>query len=281
MKKIELKVGIFVIVITSLVVGGLIYIAYSKGLFATEHTYTLFATSGEDINEGMPVLFSGFKIGRVEKLELNEQGLVLVRIKVPERHVKWIRTSSVFSLYKPLLGAPRLIVTTHDFKKPELSPAEMREIITINDINETIKKIQPTLVNVDRVVDHIEKITAKVAAKESVVEMILARPESVQSVHESIAKVRDILVKTDEQMYGSDGTIPLVRKILADLLVKLEKMNIALDNVVKISVNAADSSKDLKQLRAEIDATVIAIHNVVKELDRKIPFKKEPEITLP
>ena len=144
-KKIEFKVGLFVIVTSVLIIACGLYLAYSKGFFTREYIYTLSSKTGEDLTEGMPVLFSGYKIGRVEKLELNDQGILLIKIKIPQQHVKWIRSDSAFSLYKPLIGSSRLIVTTEHLNSPELSPKKIPEITVVNDINETIKKVQPFL----------------------------------------------------------------------------------------------------------------------------------------
>jgi phospholipid/cholesterol/gamma-HCH transport system substrate-binding protein len=85
-------------------------------------------------------------------------------------------------------------------------------------------------------------------------------------------------VKTDDQVYGKDGALPLVRTILKDVIVKLQKVNAALDNLVKITGDAAESTENLKVLRTEIDTTVNTISNLVKEIDQKIPFKKQPEV---
>ena len=280
-KKIEFKVGLFVAITSILIIASVFYLAYSKGFFTREYLFTLSSKSGEDLSEGMPVLFSGYKIGKVETLELNDQGLLLIQIRIPERHTKWIRSNSTFSLYKPLIGSSRLIVTTENLNSPTLSQKQVPEITMVNDINDTIKKVQPTLVKVDNVVTNIEKITTTMAKKDSLIEMAVGTPESAKSVNESLKKVKDILVKTDEQIYGNDGALPLVRKILKDMIIKLEKLNAALDNIVKISANTADSTKDLKALRDEIDTTVNTINNIVNEIDKKIPFKQESEIKLP
>jgi len=302
LKKTEFKVGLFVVITSVLIVASIAYLAYSKGLFTREHTFTLSSTTGEDLSEGMPVLFSGYRIGRGGKLELNDKGILLITIRVPEPHDQWIRSNSTFSLYKPLIGSSRLIVTTNDLSSPSLSPGTIREITIINDINETIKKVQPTLEKINEVVTNIERITgnladpqgdvnrilrntetltANLSKKETFIEMATGNPESAKSVNESLKKVKDILVKTDEQLYGDDGTLPLIRKILKDIIVKLEKLNAALDNVVKISADASDSTKDFKLLRAEIDSTVTSIAKLVKDLDKILPSKKEPEIKLP
>lgn len=281
LKKTELKVGLFIVITSLLIVAAVGYLAYSKGYFTREYTFTLSSKTGEDITEGMPVLFSGFKIGRVETVELNDQGLLLIKIKVPEQHKKWIRSNSTFSLYKPLIGTPRLIVTTENLSSPAVSPKTIPEITIINDINETIKKVQPTLAKLDNIVTNIEKITANLAKKETLIEMATGHPESAKSVDESLKKVKDILVKTDEQLYGVDGTLPLIRKILKDIIMKLEKLNTAVDNVVKISADASESTKELKLLRAEIDSTINSINTLLNSLDKILPSKKEPEIKLP
>ena len=301
-KPVEYKVGLFVIVTSVLVIASILYLAYSKGFFTREYVYTLSSKSGEDLTEGMPVLLSGYKIGRVESLKLNDQGILLVRIRIPEQHAKWLRSNSIFSLYKPLIGSSRLIITTENLNSPPLSQKTVPEIVMVNDINETIKKVQPTLEKIDKAVKHVERITANLAdpqgnvnkilsnaenitsnlaKKATLIEMAVGTPDSAKSVDDSLKKIRDILVKTEEQMYGNDGALPLIRKILNDVIVKLGKINTALDNVVRISADASDSTKDLKVLRTEIDATVISIGNLVKDIDKLLPSKKEPEIKLP
>ena len=301
-KKVEVKVGLFVVITSVLIIASVLYLAYSKGFFTREYIYTLSSKSGEDLTEGMPVLFSGYKIGRVETLELNDQGILLIKIRIPEQHSKWIRSDSTFSLYKPLIGSSRLIIATENLNSPALSPKTIPEIVMVNDINETIKKVQPTLVKLDKVVTNIERITANLAdpqgnvnkilshsekltgnlaKKDTLIEMATGTPESAQSVNESLKKIRDILAKTDDQVYGNDGALPLVRKILKDIIVKLEKINTAFDNVVKISTDTSDSTKDLKLLRTEIDTTVNLIGKLVSDIDKILPSKKEPEIKLP
>jgi len=281
LKKTEFKVGLFIVITSVLIIAAVGYLAYSKGYFTRESIFTLSSKTGEDISEGMPVLFSGFKIGKVETVELNDQGLLLIKIRVPEQHTKWIRSNSTFSLYKPLIGSSRLIVTTENLSSPALSPKTIPEITIINDINETIKKAQPSLVKLDKIVANIEKITATLANKDTLIEMAVGTPESAKSVDESLKKVKDILVKTDEHLYGVDGTLPLIRKILKDIIVKLEKLNTAVDNVIKISADASDSTKDLRLLRADIDSTVASIGKLVNDLDKILPSKKAPEIKVP
>ena len=48
----------------------------------------------------MPVKLSGLRIGRIQKISLDEQAKVIVRMKVDRKYSKWIRADSTASLLK-------------------------------------------------------------------------------------------------------------------------------------------------------------------------------------
>jgi phospholipid/cholesterol/gamma-HCH transport system substrate-binding protein len=315
-RRIELKVGIFLIVASLLIVASVFYVAYKKGFFAKVYTFTLASKSGEELTEGMPVVFSGFKIGLVNALELSGDGSVLIKIKIPERHVKWIRADSAFITNKPLIGSARIVVVTDNLNSPILSPDQVPEVANVSDINETIKKARPLLDEVNKIAKNIEKLTANMAdpngdvhkilanaekltanlaQKKSIMEMAISDKESIDSLYAALKQAKDITGqveailkkvdtmagKTDDVVYGEGGVMPVVVKALKDILAKLEKLNTTIDNVNKISNETADAVVDFKALRTQLDDTVTSIGDLARELEKKIPFKKAPEITLP
>ncbi len=315
-QKLEFKVGLFITITTLLIMASIGYVFYKKGIFAPVHTYTLSSKTGESLTEGMPVVFGGIVIGRVNSTELDEQGTVIIRIKIPERYNRVIRADSKFVIEKPLLGASRIVVTTGNLQGPPLSPATVSEITATSDINEIIQRARPIVDKADRIMESVaqitenladpngevrqilkdaETVTSRFSKKESILEMAVGDPESIRAIHATLRKLGDISVradsilakaetltgKTGEEIYGPDGVLPLFRDILRDLLAKLAKLDVTLDNINRVSGEAADSTKDLKALRSEIDAVIIAIGDLVAEVDRKIPFKSKPEIKLP
>jgi phospholipid/cholesterol/gamma-HCH transport system substrate-binding protein len=329
-QRIEFKVGLFITITSILILASIGYVVYKQGMFSRVYTYTLSSQTGENLTEGMPVAVWGFTIGRVSSLELNDQGTVLIRIKIPERHIRMIRADSKFILDKPLIGSPRILVQTTNLNGLPLSPLTIPVLTESNDINEIIKRAQPIIDKADRIMGNLEGITANLAdpkgdvnrilrdaetlvarfsKKDSLLEMVIGDPESVKSIHEALKKLRDITAKadgillrvdgmavkadgilqrvdgmagkTDEELYGRAGVLPQFRNILQDLLMKLAKIDATFDNINKISTEAADSTKDLKALRNELDETVTAIGDLAGEIDRLIPFKTRPEIKLP
>lgn len=315
-QKLEFKVGLFITITTVLIMASVGYVFYKKGIFAPVYTYTLSSRTGESLTEGMPVVFGGIVIGRVNSTELDEQGTVIIRIKIPERYNRVLRADSRFVIEKPLLGASRIVVTTVNLKGPPLSPAAISEVTVSSDINEIIRRARPIVDKADRIMESVaritenladpngevrrilkdaETVTSRFSKKESILEMAVGDPESIRAIHETLGRLRDISVRADsifgkaetlvgstgEEIYGPGGVLPLVRDILRDMLAKLAKLDIALENINKITGEAADSTKDLKALRYELDAAVTAIGNLADEIDRKIPFKSKPEIKLP
>jgi len=305
----EFKVGLFIISTTIIILAALLYLANEKGVFAKVYTFTLSSKSGDGFTEGMPVVFSGFNIGKVSMLELNDKGIVLIKIKIPQRHVKWIKTDSAFILYRPLIGAARIVVMTNNLNSPPLPEDKIVVVETVNDINDAIKKVQPLLEKVMQIAENLEhlsnnlanpqgelsrilgnaqKITATLSTKKSILEMVIADEESVKSLHEALKKIKDIVTKidkmadkTDEQLYGKEGTLPNINKILKDIAGKLQKLDATVDNLNKISKDTSEGVKDFRMLRSDIDDTVNAIDDVVKKLDNLISSKKDPEFKLP
>lgn len=307
--KTEWKVGLFIVLMVLLIIVSLGYMAFKKGLFQAENTYTLSSRTGDGLAVGMPLYFSGFKIGKIKELELSEHGMVMIKISVPTQHAKWIRTDSKFVLQKPLIGSPKFTVTTTGMKSAPLSSTSVATLTEVNDINDAIQMIQPILEQVTMITDHVERLTGSLAdpkgdmsnilkntreltgtlaAKKSILEMAVGDEKTVQSVQASLRntqtitdQVRILLKKTDEELYGKNGIIPLVVKVLRELVTNLNKIGNTLDNVTKISSDTAEATKDLKFLRGELDATVNSLNRLINELDQKIPFKSEPKIKLP
>src|SRR5512145_1799241 len=134
----EFKVGLFVSCTGLVILIALLYLAIGKRVFETMHIFTLSSRSGEGFTEGMPVVFSGFNIGKVHDLELSDKGVVLIKIKIPDRHVKWIRSDSTFVLYRPLIGSARIVVNTANLNGSPLDKNKVIEVTTVNDINDAI-----------------------------------------------------------------------------------------------------------------------------------------------
>lgn len=295
-KNIELRVGLFIvttILLLSIFVG---YVAYKKGVFSKVNTITFSSKSGEGFSEGMPLVFAGFEIGSVQSLELNEQGVVLIKIKIPERHIKWTRKDSIFILDRPLIGKPKIVVYTDNFRSPVISTDTIPEIFPVDSIDEAIQKVQPILTKIDTILENAATITDNLAGKDTLLEMAVGDKKSVQSLNSLLKKSNDIghrldtilaradslTAKTDKGMFGSkDGVLVLIRSILIDIIAKLETLDDAVADVPQITTNVSQSTGSVEKLQKDITATINSTNELLKDIDRLLPLKKESEIKLP
>lgn len=278
----EYKVGLFIVLTTIVIILSMLYLAYAKGYFEQVYTFTLSSKSGDGFTEGMPVVFSGFNIGKVHALELNDKGIVLIRIKIPERHVKWIKKDSTFILYRPLIGASRIIVTTTNLFSPQLPDSKIPEVEMVNDINDVITKVPPLIEKITMIAANIETISNNLANPKGDLNRILSNvTKATDNLDNILVKVDKMADKTDTQLFGKDGTLPQVNLVLKDIIIKLEKLNTTVENLNKISKEASDGMKDLSSLRSDIDDTVIAIDGIVNKLDVFISSKKDPVLKAP
>lgn len=312
----EFKVGLFVFLSVSMLSLGLFYLAVGKGVFETMHTFTLSSKNGDGFTAGMPVVFSGFNIGTVDELELNDKGIVLIKVKIPDRHFRWIRADSSFILYRPLIGSARIVVNTANLQSPPLDPHNIPDVTTVNDINDTIARIEPVLKKVTDIADNVERltrtlsdpkgnlnltlrhaehITSNLASKKSLAEMAVSDKESIHSLHDSLRKLKDITSnidrilmkvdrlaeKADDQLYSPQGTLPQINSVLKDVVSKLHKIDKTIDNLNNISTEASSGMKDFRLLRSDIDDAVHAMDDVAKKLDALLGTKKKQEMTIP
>ncbi len=77
-----------------------VLVGVKKGMFTAKSPIYFVADSGQDLSEGMPVKFSGFKIGNLNSLALDNRGHVQVEVDIETKYLKLIRQDAVMSLKK-------------------------------------------------------------------------------------------------------------------------------------------------------------------------------------
>jgi len=99
-RHLETVVGAFLIAALAAVVSMVVVIGMEKDLFAEKYHLRFRTESGSGFTQGMPVKLSGFRIGRIKKISLDEQAKVVVRMQIDRKYRKWIRADSIATLLK-------------------------------------------------------------------------------------------------------------------------------------------------------------------------------------
>lgn len=298
MKSVELKVGLFIIITTAIIIGFIAFIAEKQGLFEEGETLILTTDSADGISSGMAVTFSGFKIGEISAMKLEDSGKINLFVKIPSHHYKWINSSSVYILNKPLIGSTKILIITPDVNEKPLPKGKKMELLTIDSIDDIIQKIRPVVEKANEILLNIEKITHTLSDKESFAAMAtgdnssgddlaLALSKSsklIDSVDATLIEATNLVKNTDKNLYGDGGLMSDIRGedgIISELRASLRKLDEMLANGVKISENVASSSEDLESLKSQIELAIKNANELILEIDSKIPFKDKMEIKLP
>ena len=103
-ESLEFRAALLVGLLVLLMAASGAYLLYARGEFEPSERLELLSDDAEGITVGMDLTFAGFPIGRVRGLELSADGTTRIGSDVPRKDARWLRTSSVFTLTRGLLG---------------------------------------------------------------------------------------------------------------------------------------------------------------------------------
>src|SRR5439155_26153128 len=73
-KNLQFRVGLLIGLTVMVAAGFTIFALYSRGVFEATQRLTLVSDNAEGVSLGMDLTFSGFPIGRVERISLGDDG---------------------------------------------------------------------------------------------------------------------------------------------------------------------------------------------------------------
>src|SRR3990170_2791854 len=103
-KNLQFRVGLLLGLTIMVAAAFVIYALYARGVFEATQRLTLLSDNAEGVSIGMDLTFSGFPIGRVQRIALGEDGQARIEIDVPRKDARWLRNSSIFTLERGIVG---------------------------------------------------------------------------------------------------------------------------------------------------------------------------------
>src|SRR3954468_5170501 len=154
-KNLQFRVGLLLGLALMMGVAFVIYALFARGFFETTQRLTLVADNAEGVAIGMDLTFSGFPIGRVQKVALDEEGRARIDIEVPLKEAHWLRASSVFTLERGLFGGATIRAHTGNLRDAPLDDGVVRPVLR-GDTSEEIPRLVASLRDI---LDNVETLT--------------------------------------------------------------------------------------------------------------------------
>ena len=306
--QVERKAILLLVLVTALVLGFLLYVMYARGVFESTQQLVLVSDDSEGVIVGMDLTFAGFPIGRVRRIELGTDGKARLVIDVPHKDAHWLRTSSIFTMERGVVGETRLRAFSGILSDPPLPEGAQRDVLrgdTNAEIPRLVASARALLENLDTMtradspintsLGHVQKVTERLTGRYGLLSAALGSDDQAQKIIATLDRANALLAKTDQRVFGTkglmdstqstvDGTRAAVAQLtamLTDVRSSLQKVDAVLVEAQAVGANARVASADLGALRAEVEISLRKVTQLVDEVNRKWPFARDTEIKLP
>jgi phospholipid/cholesterol/gamma-HCH transport system substrate-binding protein len=250
-RHLERKIGLFVLSALAGIVLAVILLGLQKDLFIAKYTLHFTVDQGTGFAKGMPVKLSGFRIGRVTELTLNDQAMVDITIEVARKYSKWIRSDSTVKLVKEgLVGDSIVEVAVGSLDKPELKTGDSITYLKTKGLDdladELADKVKPVLIEVRDIIAYIndpdgdlkktirnlEKLTRNLEATRSNADtLLLATTQNLEQISSRTTSLLDTATRKIDSL-----AVASLNTSLEKLPPLLEKTDAALTQVTAISL---------------------------------------------
>lgn len=314
-KNLQFRVGLLLGLTIMVAAGFVIYALYARGVFEATQRLTLVSDNAEGVSIGMDLTFSGFPIGRVQRISLGDDGRARIVIEIPRKDAKWLRASSIFTLERGIVGASRIRAFTGNLQDAPLPDGAERAVLrgdTQEEIPRMVATLRSVLENVEQMtgtggslqasLGNLRTATERVGGKHGALGAVLGNDADAQKVIVAIDRANALLAqlggvarrvdgvvgKADQRVFGEGGVMEGTQRavneanaILGELRESLKRVDKILADAQAVSGNAKAATTDLAALRAEVDASLRKVTGLIDEINRKWPFQRDSEIRLP
>jgi phospholipid/cholesterol/gamma-HCH transport system substrate-binding protein len=320
-KNLEIKAALLLLLMLVLVVGSGLYVLYARGAFERTQRLVLISDDSEGVVVGMDMTFAGFAIGRVGRIELAEDGNARILIDVPSKDARWLRSSSIFTMERSLVGGTRIRAYSGVLDDPPLEDGAERHVLrgdasaeiprltaSIRDLLDNLNAITRSGAPLTQSLDNVQAATAKLNGPQGAMGFLFGNEDDAKKVATTIdranallaradglaAKLDKLVANADRQVFGEGAapgqgglvndaraTVQQLNDLLGEARGSLQKVDAVLVEAQGIAANTREATVDLSSLRAEVEASLRKVDSLMNEINRKWPFARETEIRLP
>jgi len=273
-RHLKKKIAVFAALAVAAVIAVVLVIGKENDLFATMYQISFTVEKGTGFTRGMPVKLSGFRIGKLKSISLNQAAKVDVVLQIDEKYRKWLRSDSTAKLVKEgLVGDAIVEISVGTPAMPELQDGDHLAYVKTKALDELAdeigEKVKPVLIEVSDIIRYLNDPNGDI--KQSMKNFNLLS----QNLELTRQSADALLLKTGEEVGAVSGrlstvldhTSDSVKRVNSSLSLLDEKLPGLLGHAEKSLGNVEKISQDFKEFEEN-------------ELPRVPPLIKKTEETL-
>lgn len=251
---LERKIGIFVAIALLFIVVTALMFGARNDFFTKKYNLHFTVDRGTGFTKGMSVKLSGFRIGKVTSIALNEQAMVDIHIEIDRAYQTWIRSDSTVKLVKEgLVGDNIVDVSVGSTDQPVLNNADAIMYIKTKGLDELAdeiaEKVKPVLIEVRDIIGYINDPNGDLKKTVRNVEVLTKNLEGTRKKTDNLivtangnlqtvsGKAAAMIDTTTRKLESVDlkPVNSMLEQLDKNVPVLLHKVDVTLDNVSKIS----------------------------------------------
>lgn len=305
---IERRAKGLLLLMAALVAGFVLYVMVARGVFESTQQLVLISDDSEGVMAGMDLTFSGFPIGRVRRIELAPDGMARMVVDVPHKQAHWLRSSSIFTLERGMVGDTRIRAYSGILSDPPLPPDAERTLLrgdTSAEVPRLVASARALLENLEAMtgtesplntsLGQLKTTTERMNGRYGLLSGVMGSDDNAKQIVQTLERTNSLLAKAEQRLFGSGGladttqatlnsskaALDQLQNVLSDSRNTLKKVDAVLAEAQAVGTNARLASTDLGALRAEVEASLRRLSQLTDEINRKWPFARDTEINLP
>lgn len=258
-RNLEKKVGLFIIAAVLGITGVILFIVAESDLFKSTFSIKLTAPKGTGFSQGMPIKLSGFRIGRVKSITLNDSAAVDVVMQIDRKYHKWIRSDSVARLIKEgMIGDYIIEISggTVEQAIPENGTIALGKTKAIDELAEEIAdKVKPVLMDIRDIIAYINSQDGDIK-------------QSLAKLNRFAGKIDSTRQHADELLAGTQRTVERTSGRFDLLLAKAENRLDETGPVLqKVDRSLRQIDEKLPSLLGNLDRSLASLESVSAQLN--------------
>jgi phospholipid/cholesterol/gamma-HCH transport system substrate-binding protein len=253
------KIGGFAILALLLIAGVVLLIGREKDLFTQKYELRFTTQKGTGFTRGMPVKLSGFRIGKVKSIALNEAATVDVVVQIDRKYQKWIRKDSEARLVKEgLVGDQIVEISVGSPAAPELKAGDTLACVKTKGLDELAdeiaERIKPVLTEVKDIIGYVNDPKGDIKQSLRNISLLTKNLETTRQHTDAL------LVKAGEGVGGVSGKAGAVLDKSGEVIDKTGEV------VKKLDVSLARVNEKLPRLLENVDKTLVHVEKITRDV---------------
>lgn len=304
-RRTDILVGLLLLTTILLGIAAAGFALSRSDLFRRHQMIKIAADTGAGLAPGLPIMYSGFPIGRIDQITLTDNGRVEIILRIPEEEMRWIKEDTRFVFDKPLFGGGSIRVDTPNLDAPPYTGRRIKELQKPDVVSDVmaqaqpiIDMIQPILADVKAItgafadpanknavpnlLNNLQAFTQRLENGEPLIDLATGKPEISANLLTVTADIAAMTGRAKEQITGDDGLLLTLRQNLLSLDSQLRALGPVLANVEDITANIEEGTNDLGNLRREVDNMLLTVKSLLQGIDGQLSFlRSEQQMQVP